>query len=97
MKVTQLSRMTPCNLTKINFPIWNAGKRVVGIAPHRVASHNEIQVLYRRKSDGARIYPLPFYMRGEDIRTYPLEPLKNHPNVYLYLVPVDDLTILERV
>lgn len=96
MRTTVLSRTTPCNVTKINFPIWNGGKRVVGIAPHRVATHNEIQILYKRKSDDQRIYPLPFYMSGKDIKTYPLEPLVKYPNVYLYLVPVDDLTLLER-
>lgn len=96
MQITTLSRTTPCNVTKINFPIWNGGKRVVGIAPHRIGTHNQIEILYTRKSDGERIYPNPFYMSGADIKRYPLEPLEKHPNIYLYLIPVDDLTLLER-
>ena len=96
MQVTTLSRTTSCNITKIKFPIWNGGKRVVGIAPHRIGTHNQIEILYTRKTDNERIYPNPFYMSGKDIKTYPLEPLKNYPNIYLYLIPVDDLTLLER-
>lgn len=96
MQITTLSRTTPCSVIKIRFPIWNGGKRSIGIAPHRIGTHNQIEIEYKRKTDDQLIYPLPFYMKGQDIKTYPLEPLKNYPNIYLYMVPMDDLTILER-
>lgn len=96
MRITKLSRTTPANVIKIRFPIWNGGRRVIGIAPHKVGTHNHIEIEYTRKSDGEKIYPQPFYMSGKDIRAYVLEPLKKYPNVYLYQVPVDDLTLLER-
>lgn len=92
----KLSRTTPANLIKIRFPMWNGGKRVVGIAPHRIGTHNQIEIEYTRKTDNEKIYPHPLYMSGKDIHAYPLEPLKKHPNIYLYMVPVDDLEILER-
>lgn len=92
----KLSKSTPANVIKIRFPVWNAGKRVIGIAAHKVGTHNQIEIEYTRKSDGERIYPNPLYMAGKDIKAYPLEPLKKYPNIYLYMVPVADLEILER-
>lgn len=96
MKVKQLGRLTPANLIKIRTPIWNGGRRAVGIATYKVGSHNEIQIDHIN-SDGTRLYPEPFYISGEELAKYPAKPVKKHPNIMLHIVPIDDLYKLERI
>ena len=50
--IKQLSRNTVCNLFKIRAPIWNGGKKMVGLDARRITYHNEIHFTYRRNSDG---------------------------------------------
>ena len=63
----KLSKDTPANVIKIRFPMWNAGKRVIGIAAHKVGNHNQIEIEYTRKSDGERIYPMTGIVTGKQI------------------------------
>ena len=88
-----LSRTTPCNIFEINKPAW--GGRKVGLATYKVAAHNRIDILYKDKN-GRRIYPLPLYISGEKARKYPVYPVRNNPNVKLYVIPISDLEVLER-
>lgn len=90
----KLSRFTPCQLISIKVPVW--GGRKVGIATFRVGTHNEIRIETKNK-EGEAIYPQPFYISGEDIRKYPIEPVRSNPNVKLYIVPINDLEVLERI
>lgn len=89
-----LSKTTPCQLIVIKTPVWN--KRKIGIATFRVGNHNEIRIEQTNK-DGEKIYPMPFYITGEEIKKYPVEPVKSAPHVKLYIVPIEDLQTLERV
>ena len=86
----KLSKTTTASLFEIKFPVWNGGKRMVGLFHKNVGTHNQIDILVTRK-DGTRIYPNPFYMSGADVRKYPLEPLKKYPNMFLYMIPIEDL------
>ena len=91
----KLGKTTPASLFEIKYPVWNGGKRMVGLYHRNVGNHNQIEILAKRK-DGTRIYPNPFYMSGKDIKTYPLEPRKKYPHMFLYMIPIDDLDLLER-
>lgn len=92
----QLPRLTTANIIPISTPLWNGGRRMVGINRNKVGTHNEIQILAENK-DGLRIYPNSFYASKEQILNAPSKPLKNYPNVILHHVPIDELEFLERV
>ena len=96
MKVKQLSRTTPANVVKIKMPIWNGGRRAVGIATFRVGTHNQIEIEHKN-ADGTLLYPEPFYISGEELRQYPVQPVKRNPSIKLFIVPIDDLYLLERI
>ena len=92
----KVSRLTPLNaIPPIHAPRWNGGKRVVGIADYRIKDANRIEIDYVRKSDGERVYPTPFFMRGNKIKTYPTQIVRG--GVKLYQVPIDDLEPLEVI
>lgn len=90
----KISRFTPCQLFKIKTPVW--GGRKVGLATYKVGAHNEIRIETTNK-EGELIYPQPFYISGEKAKTYPIQPVRSNPNVKLYVIPVNDLEVLERV
>lgn len=90
-----LGKDTPANLIKIKAPIWNGGKRCVGVASFRIGTHNQIEILYKNK-DGERIYPLPFYASAKQLHAGEKMRLKNNPNIILHIVPLDELELLER-
>lgn len=90
----ELSKTTPCQLFKIKSPVW--GGRKVGLATFKIGQHNEIRIEHKN-SQGELVYPLPFYISGEEARKYPIVPVRSNPNVKLYLIPINDLEILERV
>lgn len=87
----KLDRFTPANSIEIAAPRWK--DRTVGIASYRVSIHNVIRISYKR-ANGERLYPFPFYMKGDVIRSYPKQTLPS--GVVLYLVPIADLEILEE-
>ena len=91
MSVKQLSRTTPAHVHKIRTPIWNS--RSVGIASHKVGTHNEIQITAEDKQ-GERYYPNAYYMKGADLTTYPTQ---TRGKTKLYIIPIDELDILERI
>lgn len=88
-----LSKNISCNLFEIRKPVW--GGRKVGLASYKIAAHNRIDILYTDKA-GRRIYPLPLYISGADARKYPVQAVRNNPNVKLYIIPINDLEVLER-
>ena len=89
-----LGRNTPCQVFNIRKPVW--GGRKVGLATYKVGSHNQINI-EAKSADGELIYPMPLYMSGEKIRTYPIEGVKSNPNIKLFIVPISDLEPLERM
>lgn len=91
----KLPRNTVCTLFKINAPIWNGGKKKVGLALNRVSKHNEIQFTYRRKSDGELSMPNPYYFDGDKLQQqdYDHQSIKG---LTLVLIPFSDLELLER-
>lgn len=90
----KLSRLTPCQLFEIKVPIW--GGRKVGLATYKVGQDNEIRIL-KRDVNGTLLYPQPLYISGEKAKTYPVEPVRSNPNIKLYIIPINDLELLERV
>lgn len=91
-----LPENTPAQLFNIRIPVWNGGKRMVGLATYKIGNHNEIRILSKNK-DGERTYPNPFYISGSKARSYPTEPVKTHPDIILYMIPIADLEVLNRV
>lgn len=91
----QLDRNTVATLFEINSPIWNGevGKRVVGLAKHRLGKHNEIHFMYRRKSDGELSIPDHFYFDGDKASQYKTQNIRG---TVLVLVPFSELERLER-
>lgn len=89
----KLGRLTTVQKFDIHEPVW--GGRKVGLATYKIGTHNEINIRKKDK-DGNLIYPQPFYISGEKARTYPTQPVRSNPNIILYIIPINDLEILER-
>jgi len=89
MKV--ISRTTPLNYFELKFPIWNGGKRVVGLNQTRIGFHNKIKITYKRK-DGTESFPDDYYISGEKARSFPTQVLKG--GVTVHLIPLSELEIL---
>jgi hypothetical protein len=90
----KLGRFMPCTLFEIKTPVW--GGRKVGLATYKVGTHNEIRIL-TKNAQGERLYPQPLYISGAKARQYPIEPVRSNPNIKLYIIPVNDLEVLERI
>jgi len=90
----QLNRTTVATLFEINSPIWNGGKKKVGLAAYRLSKHNEIHFTYRRKSDGELSLPDVYYFDGDKAKDCERQNVKG---MELVLVPFSDLELLERV
>lgn len=90
----KLDRLTPANLFKIKSPIW--GGRKVGLATYKIGTHNEVRI-EKRDVNGDLLYPQPLYISGEKAKTFPVEPVKNHPNIKLHIIPIDEFETLERI
>ena len=90
----KLSRTTPCQLFQINTPVW--GGRKVGLASYKIGTHNEVQILYTYSNSEERVYPQPLYISGDKARTYPTKPVRSNPNIVLYVIPINDMEVLER-
>lgn len=92
MNTVKLSRTASCVLFQIRFPIWNGGKRAVGLAEDRLGRHNEIQILYTRKS-GERAHPDNYYFDGNLRMFFETMTVKGRK---LILIPMESLQKLER-
>lgn len=92
----KLSRLTVCQVFEIRSPIWNGGKRKVGLALNRIRKHNEIRFTYRRKSDNQLSFPDIYYFNGDLVKGLDYD-VQNVKGTMLVLVPFTDLEILERV
>lgn len=90
MKTKKLGRTTACNVLTILAPRWK--DRTVLLADWKIGLHNEIRITASRK-DGSLFFPQPFYMSGEKVKTYPTQ---QHSQRRVYIVPIDDLEVLER-
>jgi len=97
MIVKELPRKTVCTLFKIRTPIWNAGKRKVGLDAQKIGVHNEIEFSYVRKSDGQKSFPDQYYISGEKIKALDYDRMNVSGGVTLVLVPFDQLEKLVRV
>lgn len=95
-EVKQLSRMTPATLFKIRAPIWNGGKKMVGLNMQRISKHNEIQFTYVRKSDGELSIPDVYYFDGDLLKEidFTRQAVKG---TYLAIIPFEHIQRLERV
>ncbi len=95
-EIKQLPRDTVCNLFKIRAPIWNGGKKMVGLDARRITYHNEIHFTYVRKSDGELSIPDHYYFDGKLLHELDFE-RQNVKGTTLVIIPFEHLQILERV
>lgn len=91
----QLPRLTTCVLFEINSPIWNGGRKMVGLNIQRIGKHNEIHFTYRRKSDGQLSIPDTYYFDGDKLEQLDFQH-QAVKGVTLVLVPFTELELLER-
>lgn len=79
---------------KILKPIWNGGKRAVGLADHRITDNNTIEIMYTDKN-GVRLYPHQYSMSYQELKKYPTQQFNaNMP--LLRVVPIDELHVAVR-
>ena len=90
----KISRFTPCQYFEIHKPIY--GGRKVGLNTRRIGVHNKVRITKRLK-DGSLMYPVPFYVSGEQLRQYPIEPIPTCPDVKVRIIPIEDMETLEYV
>jgi hypothetical protein len=95
MSIKVLSTRHVCVLFEINAPIWNGGKRVVGLAEHRLQNDNEIHFTYVRKRDGQLSFPDKYYFDGRKLKDIDFV-RQNVRGTTLILVPFTELDIIER-
>lgn len=94
MKTKVLGRDVVCPLFPIKVPIWDSNKqRCVGLNVDRVAEHNAIEISYKRKSDGVKLYPDQYYFDGSLVNHYPH---KQYEWGVAVIVPIKDLMLLQR-
>lgn len=86
--------MTVCTLFEIRMPRWK--ERTIGLNLARITKHNEIHILYRRKSDGELTYPDKYYFDGDNLKGLDYE-VQNVKGITLVLIPISHLEKLERV
>jgi hypothetical protein len=80
-----LSAKTACNVVEIWQPRWK--DRTVLIAKYKVGSHNIVRFTKAKSlSDD-------YYLSGNKIKNFPIN---NNGKVDCYVVPLDELEILER-
>lgn len=87
----KLSKLTPASKIVIKAPRWK--DKTILIADWKVGGHNEIHI-EAENAAGDRFYPQPMYMSGAKIRTYPTQ---QHSVRSVFIVPLADLEVLERV
>lgn len=95
-EIQQLSRTTVCTLFKIRAPIWNGGKKMVGLNMQRITKHNEIHFTYVRKSDGELSIPDAYYFDGDLLKEIDFEK-QAIQGTYLAIIPFEHIKRLERV
>ena len=78
------------NLLKIQTPIWNGGRRKVGIATYRLQDREIYIEILKKDKHGNRIYPGKFKIECEKVKSYPTMLLKK-ANITVHLVPIEDL------
>lgn len=86
----KLNKKTECSLFQVHVPIWS--EKAVGLADYRLSTHNEVQILAKRK-DGELYYPDKYYISRDKARTFPT---KQRGGLDLRIVPINALEILER-
>lgn len=75
---------------EIESPIWNGGKRCVGLAEYRLKNEGQVtqvRILYKNKT-GRYIYPTLLCKITEYIYKYPPKIVRN--GVKVYIVPIED-------
>lgn len=74
---------------KIHVPIWNGGKRCVGIADFRLQGTGNfyIEITTINKA-GDRIYPEIFYIDKALAKTFEVQARKG---IRLYIIPISEL------
>lgn len=95
-EIKELSRTTVCTLFKIRAPIWNGGKKMVGLNMQRITKHNEIHFTYVRKSDGELSIPDAYYFDGDLLKEIDFTK-QAIQGTYLAIIPFEHIKRLERV
>ncbi len=73
-------------------PIWYGGKHCAGIATFRVMGQGyiDLDIIWTAKS-GERLYPDPFRVSKQKVRSYPTMPVPSNPNIKVHVVPIKDI------
>lgn len=74
---------------KIRTPIWKT--RSVGLAIHKLADMNYVDILYKDKS-GQRVYPNRYKISKDRVLTYPSQ----FVGVDVKVIPITELDIVEK-
>lgn len=91
-----IGRNTVCSKFEIRSVRWKG--RCIGLAKHRIGTHNEIEILQEGK-DGKRYFPDVYYISKQKIDEGIAEGeyvVENRRGVWLIIVPINDLEVLER-
>lgn len=89
------------NTIDINTPIWNGGKRKIGIASWKVGNNNYVRVLAKRK-DGTYIYsdngstPNVYFIKGTDLAKHGEEMILKNSGVKLICAELKYFTKVEK-
>jgi hypothetical protein len=90
----RLSRLEPYQKFDIRMPIWNNGKRVVGLNENLMKRHNVINILYVRKRDGQRSFPNTLYFNKANLTASHKRQIVGG-GVKLVWIPLSELEPLE--
>lgn len=72
----------------IKEPIWNGGNRAIGVSEAKIHEGiNEIEISYKSKRTGDRLYPYTFGVLGKEFTKYP----RDRKNPHLRVIPIRDL------
>lgn len=77
---------------KIREPIWNGGKRAVGIAEYKLRPYNSIEILYATK-DGQRLYSDTYLITKGEALQYPIQMIRG---VKLRIIPIENLKTIKK-
>ena len=80
----------------IREPIWNGGRRCVGLAEFRLKRDSiTITISYKDKF-GTKLYPYKYFMTSVKAKQYPTKEVSTaRGNMILFIIPIIDFEIVE--
>ena len=79
----------------IREPIWNGGKRCVGLADFRLKRDSIVITISYKDKYGVTLYPGKYFMTGIKARQYPTKEITTaRGTMKLYIIPIADFEIV---